>query len=92
MDYIQILGLIAAVLTTGANLPQAYKVIKTRSTKSLSAISFAMLFLGSITWVVYGIYRDDMPVILANSIAGSLHGIILSIKLASKNKNRNYIN
>lgn len=86
MDYIQILGLLAAVLTTGANLPQAYKVIKTRSTKSLSAISFIMLFFGSITWVIYGIYRDDIPLILANSIAGSLHGIILCIKLTSKNQ------
>lgn len=84
MDYIQIVGLLAAVLTTGANLPQAYKVIKTRSTKSLSTISFAMLFLGSMTWVIYGIYRDDIPVILANSIAGSLHGIILFIKITSK--------
>lgn len=84
MDYIQIVGLLAAVLTTGANLPQAYKVIKTRSTKSLSTISFIMLFLGSMTWVIYGIYRDDIPVILANSIAGSLHGIILFIKITSK--------
>lgn len=86
MDYIQIMGLLAAVLTTGANLPQAYKVIKTRSTKSLSAISFAMLFLGSITWVIYGIYRNDIPVMLANGLAGTLHGIILFIKLTAKNQ------
>jgi MtN3 and saliva related transmembrane protein len=86
MDYIQIIGLLAAILTTGANLPQAYKVIKTRSTKSLSAISFAMLFLGSLTWVIYGIYRNDIPVILANSISGSLHGIILFIKFTAKNQ------
>lgn len=86
MDYIQFLGLLAAVLTTGANLPQAYKVIKTRSTKSLSAISFAMLFLGSIAWVIYGIYRNDIPVMLANGLAGTLHGIILFIKLTAKNQ------
>lgn len=84
MDYIQILGLVAAVLTTGANLPQAYKVIKTRSTKSLSAVSFAMLLTGSITWVIYGIFRNDIPVMLANGLAGTLHGIILFIKLTSK--------
>ena len=84
MDYIQILGLIAATLTTGANLPQAYKAIKTRSTKSLSAVSFAMLFSGSVTWVIYGIFRNDIPVILANSISGSLHGIILFLKLTAK--------
>ena len=84
MDYIQILGLVAAFLTTGANLPQTYKVIKTRSTKSLSALSFSMLFLGSITWVIYGIYRNDIPVMIANGLAGSLHGIILFMKLTAK--------
>lgn len=84
MDYIQIIGLAAAVLTTGANLPQAYKVIKTKSTKSLSALSFSMLFLGSVTWVIYGIYRDDIPVMLANGISGTLHGIILFMKFTAK--------
>ncbi|MNE69494.1 PQ loop repeat protein [compost metagenome] len=81
MDYIQLLGLGAAVFTTGANFPQAIKVIKTKSTKSLSAWSFSMLFIGSVTWVIYGFLRDDIPVIVANGISGCLHGIILSIKL-----------
>ena len=81
MDTIQILGLGAAALTTGANFPQTYKVIKSRSTKSLSTISFLMLFLGSITWVIYGFYRDDVPVILANGLAGILHGTILFMKV-----------
>jgi len=86
MDLIQLIGLLAAVLTTGANFPQTYKVIKTKSTKSLSTASFAMLFCGSVTWVVYGFYRDDLPIILANGIAGCLHGIILFMKIASKKK------
>ena len=44
MDLVQILGLLAAFFTTVANVPQAIKVIKTRSTKSLSAATYAMLF------------------------------------------------
>jgi len=84
MDYIQILGLLAAIFTTGANVPQAYKVVKTRSTKSLSAYGFSMLFIGSMLWVIYGIYRNDIPIILANGIAGSLHGIILFVKFTAK--------
>lgn len=86
MDYIQIIGLAAAFLTTAANVPQAYKVIKTKSTKSLSAISFSMLFLGSLTWVSYGILRNDIPVMLANGISGTLHGIILFVKFTSKHQ------
>ncbi|RYJ42107.1 SemiSWEET family sugar transporter [Flavobacterium beibuense] len=81
MDYIQITGLLAAILTTGANIPQAIKVIKTRSTKSLSAATYSMLFFGMILWVIYGVIKKDIPIILANAVAGSLCGIILFMKL-----------
>lgn len=86
MDYIQILGLSAAFFTTAANIPQAIKVIKTSSTKSLSALTYAMLFIGMALWVVYGIIRNDLPIILANSIAGALCGIILIMKLLPNKK------
>ena len=81
MDTTQAIGLAAAVLTTAANIPQTIKVIKTRSTKSLSAATYAMLFTGMALWVIYGIVRDDLPVILDNAVAGSLCGIILFMKL-----------
>ncbi len=81
MDYTEILGLTAAFLTTVANIPQAVKVINTRSTKSLSAPTYAMLFAGLCIWTVYGIIRGDLPVILGNVIAAALCGTILGIKL-----------
>ena len=84
MDYIQVLGLAAAFFTTIANIPQAIKVIRTGSTKSLAASTYAMLFLGMALWVVYGVIRKDVPIILANAIAGLLCGIILSMKLWHK--------
>lgn len=84
MDYIQALGLAAAFFTTVANIPQAIKVIRTGSTKSLAASTYAMLFLGMALWVVYGIVRNDLPVILANAIAGALCGVILAMKLWHK--------
>ena len=81
MDYIEILGLAAAFFTTVANVPQAIKVMRTRSTKSLSAPAYAMLFLGLSMWTAYGIIRSDLPVILGNVIAAVLCGTILCIKL-----------
>ena len=84
MNLIQILGLAAAVFTTAANIPQTIKVIKTRSTKSLSAATYDMLFVGMLLWVLYGVLRKDLPVILANAIAGLLCGIILFMKLWAK--------
>lgn len=84
MDFVQIIGLLAAVLITGANIPQTIKIIKTRSTKSISAATYTMLFFGGISWVIYGILRNDIPIILANAISSTLCGIILFIKLLAK--------
>ncbi len=84
MDFVQIIGLLAAVLITGANIPQTIKIIKTRSTKSISAATYTMLFFGGISWVIYGILRNDIPIILANAISSTLCCIILFIKLLAK--------
>jgi len=81
MDYTEALGLLAAFFTTVANIPQAIKVIKTRDVKSISAATYSMLFIGMLLWVVYGIIKDDFPIILANSIAAALCGVILIMKI-----------
>lgn len=84
MDYIQILGLLAAVFTTGANFPQTYKIIKTKSTKDISKVTYSMLLCGGIMWLVYGILRMDIPIIIANGISATICGIILILKFSSK--------
>jgi len=81
MDWIEILGLAAAFFTTVANIPQTIKVLKTRSTKSLSVVAYAILFTGLVTWTVYGILQEDLPVILGNIVAAILCGIILTVKI-----------
>jgi MtN3 and saliva related transmembrane protein len=64
--------MLAAALTTAAYIPQAYKTIKTRSTKDLSLVTFSMLFVGTILWFVYGLYIHDTPLMLANGITATL--------------------
>lgn len=81
MDATEALGLAAAFFTTVANIPQAVKVIRTRSTKSLSARTYALLFTGLVIWVVYGFLINDLPVILGNIVAATLCGIILFYKV-----------
>ena len=84
MDFIQILGFAAAFFTTAANIPQAYKIIKTRSTKDISTMTYSLLFIGLVLWLVYGIMKNDLPIIIANAIAASIAGIILILKHTSK--------
>lgn len=81
MDFTEAIGFAAGLLSTAANIPQTIKVIKTRSTKSLSAPTYALLFIGLVLWTIYGFMKGDLPVILSNMVAGTLCGIILVMKL-----------
>ena len=84
MDFTQILGLSAAALTTAANVPQMVKIIKTKTTKGISSLTYGILFIAGLLWITYGIMRDDIPVIISNSISVILCGIIWVIRLTAK--------
>lgn len=84
MDTTEVLGLAAAGVTTLANIPQTVKVIKTRSTKSISAFTYSMLTAGMAAWVVYGVLKNDLPIIIGNAIATLLCCTILFVKLYMK--------
>ena len=77
MTTIQLIGFVSAVLTTGAFVPQALKTWKTKSTDDLSPLMFALFCCGILGWLIYGILRSDLPMILANSVTICLAGIIM---------------
>ncbi|MFT6797878.1 MAG: MtN3 and saliva related transmembrane protein [Maribacter sp.] len=84
MDYIEILGLVAAVLTTAAFVPQVYKTWKEKSTKDISLSMYTVLFTGVLLWVVYGIHLESLPIILANTITSVLLLFMLFMKIKYK--------
>jgi MtN3 and saliva related transmembrane protein len=61
-----IVGLLAAVLTTGSWIPQLVRVWRTRSTDDLSWGYLGTFASGVFLWLVYGIDREDPAIILAN--------------------------
>ena len=83
METFRYLGIAAAMLTTGAYIPQAIKTIKTKSTEDLSLVTFSMLFMGTVTWFFYGLCIEDVPLTVANGITASLSGTIFYLKLSS---------
>ncbi|WP_103865064.1 SemiSWEET family sugar transporter [Aquimarina sp. I32.4] len=65
---IELVGYIAAILTTASFLPQVYKTWKTKSAEGLS---LSMLFIfgsGVLCWLIYGFMIDSWPIISANVI------------------------
>ncbi|MBM1104803.1 SemiSWEET transporter [Aurantibacter crassamenti] len=84
MNYIEILGLVAAVVTTSCFIPQVYKISKEKSTKDISLVMYLTMALGLSLWLVYGIAIESMPVTLANGITLVLVGWIIILKLKYK--------
>jgi MtN3 and saliva related transmembrane protein len=77
IDQNEIIGLIAAVCTTFAFVPQVMKVWKTKQIKDLSLRMYSIMFLGILLWLVYGILIDSLSIILANVVTATLVGTIL---------------
>ena len=77
IDLNEIIGLIAAVCTTFAFIPQVMKVWKTKQTKDLSLRMYSIMFIGIILWLVYGIRIDSLSIIMANVVTATLVGTIL---------------
>jgi MtN3 and saliva related transmembrane protein len=78
------LGLLAGCLTTISFLPQVIKVWKTRSTKDISLGMFSIFVTGVTLWSIYGVIKNDIPIIVANTTVFVLASIILGFKLKYK--------
>jgi MtN3 and saliva related transmembrane protein len=80
----EIIGYVGATLTTAAFIPQAWKVLKTRETHSISLAMYVLFTLGVLLWLLYGVAIESWPVICANAITLLLASLILSVKLKEK--------
>ena len=81
---IEYIGFFAAFCTTIAFLPQAIKVYKSKSTKDISLYMFLIFTIGVLSWLIYGLIINDLPVILANAVTLVLSFFILIYKIRFK--------
>ena len=78
VDKIEIIGIIAAFLTTIAFIPQVYKVVKSNCTDGLSQTTFSIFTIGVFLWLIYGFLKNSVSMIIGNGITLILALIILS--------------
>ncbi|MBF0526417.1 MAG: SemiSWEET transporter [Deltaproteobacteria bacterium] len=81
MDSVTVLGLVAGFFTTSAFLPQVIKIWKSKSSKDISFVTFLTLFLGTVSWLIYGVLICAWPVILANGLTMVLVATIIVLKI-----------
>jgi MtN3 and saliva related transmembrane protein len=81
MDIITITGFAAAILTTGSFLPQAIKTIQTKDTSGISLFMYSLFALGTLLWLLFGLFSNNMPVLVANAVTLIFASIILVYKI-----------
>ncbi|MEK6830115.1 MAG: SemiSWEET family transporter [Nanoarchaeota archaeon] len=84
MQYIIIIKILATVMGIIMSLgyfPQAYKIYKNKSSKNISILSYIIFSLGTLTWLIYGISINDLPIILGFilGVIGSWLVLILTL-------------
>ena len=74
-------GYPAAILTTAAFVPQAWKSWRTRDLSGISLPMYLMFTLGVAYWLLYGLGIGSVPVVVANGITLCLASVVLVLKL-----------
>jgi MtN3 and saliva related transmembrane protein len=81
MNAAEVLGTCASVASVTSFTPQAWRVIKTRDTTSLSAPMYGLNVAGFALWIGYGIGIASWQVIATNAICLLFSAFILAMKL-----------
>jgi MtN3 and saliva related transmembrane protein len=76
----ELVGTLAATLTTLSFLPQVAKTWQTRSAADFSWIWLLAFAAGLALWLIYGLALMSWPLIVANGITLSLVLVIVFVK------------
>ncbi len=80
-DWSDLVGYVAAALTTLSFVPQAWHTFRTRDVGGISLGMYSAFTTGVALWLAYGWLRQAWPVVAANAVTLVLALAILVMKL-----------
>ena len=81
MPSTELIGYLAATLTTCSFVPQAWLTFRTRDVSGISLGMYSVFTAGVALWLVYGVLLDAWPIVAANAVTLALALAILVMKL-----------
>ncbi len=88
MDQLTVIGLVAGLITTMGFVPQVVKGYRSGRMEDVSLFMPMVLMLGMGMWLVYGIFLNDLPIILWNAVSIALNAAMVFLKLRSDRKRK----
>ena len=85
----QSLGYVAAALTTGSFVPQAWLTLRTRNVSGISLGMYSAFTVGVALWLAYGVSLGEWPIVVANAVTLVLATTILVTKIVVERGRRN---
>lgn len=79
-----ILGSFAGVLSMVSMVPQLIKTVHMKETRDISFRSYALLSLATFLWFVYGLFRQDVSLMLTNTFSFSCAASMVILKTKYK--------
>ena len=76
-----VIGYLAAALTTVSFAPQAWLTFRTRDVQGISLGMYSVFATGVALWLAYGVLLNAWPIVAANAITLGLALLILLMKL-----------
>ena len=86
MDLFTIFVSFIGVLMSLGYYPQAYTIWKNKSAQNVSIITFFIFSIGTLTWLIYGIKNNDIPVIASFGLGVVGSWLVLSLSIFYKIK------
>jgi MtN3 and saliva related transmembrane protein len=81
VDLIEIVGLTGSILSSIIFMPQVYQTWKTKSVGDLNLFMMLIVFISTIIWLVYGIGKLLVPVIICNGVICFLSVLLIYFKI-----------
>ena len=70
------LGYLAACLTTGSFVPQAWQTFRSDNLAGISVSMYSAFTAGVALWLLYGVALGEWPIIIANLVTLALASVI----------------
>ncbi|MDD0810870.1 SemiSWEET transporter [Curvibacter sp. RS43] len=86
MSLSDLIGYLAACLTTCSFVPQAWLTFKTRDVRGISLGMYSVFTTGVALWLVYGLTLGAWPIVAANAVTLALAASILAMKLRYRDR------
>lgn len=86
MDFVDVFAYTATFLNIIMMVPQVAQTWKTKKTKEFALSTPIMFLVACVLWVFYGVAKNAIPVIVANTIVGGMNSVLIYCKVKYNGK------